>query len=218
MDVDRRRFLGGWGAAVTGVAAPFALTGYTFPADRARPVADPPDTGGHTDHADHADHERFMWLAIEQARGNPYYPFGAVIVRSRTGEVLAGGFNASADNPMLHGEVVAMNDYLARHGNEGWEESTLYTTGEPCSMCMSAMVWAGLPRVVWASSVEEIRRTGIGQISLSARQVAAAARSLYTPELLLGGVLADRTNRLFEEAERLREESTASATASPSGG
>lgn len=207
MDFGRRRFLGRWGAAATGVAAPFALTGYTVPAaDPVRHTADDLDTGTHT------GHERFMWLAVERARRNPSYPFGAVIVHSRSGEVLSSGVNASADNPMLHGEVVAMNDYLSRHGNEGWADATLYTTGEPCSMCMSAMVWADLRRVVWASSVEEIRRTGIGQISLSARRVAAAARSVYSPKLLLGGVLADHTNRLFEEAERLREEG---ATAVP---
>jgi hypothetical protein len=55
---------------------------------------------------------------------------------------------------------------------------------------MSAMAWAHVRRVV---------------IALSAREVAAAAWSFYTPELLLGGVLADRTNRLFREARQLRE-------------
>jgi tRNA(Arg) A34 adenosine deaminase TadA len=146
-----------------------------------------------------------MRLAIEQARKNPEWPFGAVIVDTRSGRVLGSGVNTGDDNPMFHGEVVAMNDYVRRNGNQGWADATLYTTGEPCSMCMSAMAWANLRRVVWASSIDEIRRTDIDQIDLTARQVAAAARSLYTPELLLGGVLADRTNALFEEARRLRD-------------
>jgi tRNA(adenine34) deaminase len=146
-----------------------------------------------------------MWLAIEQARRNPHWPFGAVIVHTRTGDVLGSGVNSGADSPLLHGEVVAMNDYVHRHGNQGWADTTLYTTGEPCSMCMSAMAWANLRRVVWGSSIDEIRRTDIIQIDLSAREVAACARSFYTPELLLGGVLADHTNRLFREAQRLRE-------------
>lgn len=157
-----------------------------------------------------------MRLAIEQARKNAYWPFGAVIVATRSGEVLGSGVNTGADNPMFHGEVVAMNDYVRRNGNQGWADTTLYTTGEPCSMCMSAMAWANLRRVVWASSIDEIRRTDISQIALTAREVAAAARSLYTPELLLGGVLAGRTNALFEEARRLREQLPAAPSANVS--
>ncbi|MPY58024.1 nucleoside deaminase [Streptomyces spongiae] len=157
-----------------------------------------------------------MWLAIEQARRNPQWPFGAVIVDHRTGEVLGSGVNTGADSPVLHGEVVAMNDYVHRQGNQGWADTTLYTTGEPCSMCMSAMAWANLRRVVWASSIDEIRRTEINQIALSAREVAASARSFYTPELLLGGVLSDHTNRLFEEAQRLRQNLPDAPPAKPS--
>ncbi|MFI9723083.1 nucleoside deaminase [Streptomyces sp. NPDC052396] len=187
MNFDRRQFLGGLaGTVVTGAAAPRTNT----------PAAPDPDPG--------TDHDRFMRMAMEQARSNPAYPFGAVIVDTRTGEVLASGVNATWHNPALHGEMAAMNDYVRRHGNHGWAGTTLYTTGEPCSMCMSAMVWADLRRVVWGSSIEEIRRTGIGQIALSAQEVAASARSVYTPDLLLGGVLADRTDRLFRDAQRLR--------------
>lgn len=204
MDSGRRRFLGRCGAVVMGAAAPFALPQQALPAGRARPdlVA---GASPATDVRTNTGHERFMWLAVEQARKNPQWPFGAVIVRTRTGEVLGRGVNTGADSPLLHGEVVAMNDYVRRNGNQGWSDTTLYTTGEPCSMCMSAMAWANLRRVVWASSIDEIRRTDIIQIDLTARDVAAAARSFYTPELLLGGVLAHHTNHLFEEARRLRD-------------
>lgn len=193
MDSGRRHFLGRCGAVVTGVAAPFALPRHTLQESHA-------GTRPHT----RTRHERFMWLAIEQARRNLRWPFGAVIVDNRTGEVLGSGVNTGADNPVLHGEVVAMNDYVHRQGNQGWADTILYTTGEPCSMCMSAMAWANLRRVVWGSSIDEIRRTEINQIALSAREVATSARSFYTPELLLGGVLSAHTNRLFQEAQRLR--------------
>ncbi|MFF5483497.1 nucleoside deaminase [Streptomyces sp. NPDC012935] len=189
MDSGRRQFLGRCGIVVAGAAGAFALPRRAVGVGHAHP-----DTR----------HERFMERAIEHARRNPEWPFGAVIVDNRTGEVLGSGVNSGADNPMLHGEVVAMNDYVHRHGNQGWSETTLYTTGEPCSMCMSAMAWANLRRIVWGSSIDEIRRTEISQIDLSAREVADSARSFYRPELLLGGVLADRTNRLFREAQLLR--------------
>ncbi|KUM96403.1 guanine deaminase [Streptomyces yokosukanensis] len=152
-----------------------------------------------------------MRLAVEQARRNPAFPFGAVIVAVRTGEILASGVNATEDSPVLHGEVAAMNDYVRRHGNHGWAGTTLYTTGEPCPMCVSAMAWADLRRVVWGSSIEEIRRTGIHQMALSAREAAACARSFYSPDMFLGGVLADCTDRLFQEARRLRRRGAGAA-------
>ncbi|UIX33297.1 nucleoside deaminase [Streptomyces sp. GQFP] len=214
MDSSRRRFLGRWGSAAAGAAAvPFALPRPEVPRSEV-PRSEVPESQVRTD--ERFTHERYMRLAIEQARKNAYWPFGAVIVGTRSGEVLGSGVNTGADNPMFHGEVVAMNDYVRRNGNQGWADTTLYTTGEPCSMCMSAMAWADLRRVVWASSIDEIRRTDISQIALTAREVAAAARSLYTPELLLGGVLANRTNALFEEAQRLREQLLAAPSANVS--
>ena len=203
MDAGRRQFLGRCGVVVAGAAAPLTLPRPALQESHARPLDSHTRSGSRTRSG--TQHERFMGLAIEQARRNPEWPFGAVIVDSRTGEVLGSGVNEGADSPLLHGEVVAMNDYVRRQGNQGWAGTTLYTTGEPCSMCMSALAWADVRRVVWASSIDEIRRTDIIQIALTARQVAAAAQSFYTPELLLGGVLSDRTNQLFREAQRLRQ-------------
>lgn len=146
------------------------------------------------------EHERCMRLAIAEARRNPAYPFGAVIVRPETGEVAARGVNDSRANPILHGEIACMNDYVKGHGNKDWGSMVLYTTGEPCSMCMSALVWAGIGGVVFASSIDGIRRAGINQIAITARQVAEA--SPFYKGLLLGGVLASETDRMFMERQR----------------
>jgi tRNA(Arg) A34 adenosine deaminase TadA len=145
-------------------------------------------------------HERNMRKAIEAARANPRYPFGAVIVRVETGEVVATGVNHSSENPILHGEIDCMNDYVRRHGNSGWSGMLLYTTGEPCSMCMSALVWSRIGGVVYASSIDGIRKAGIGQIGLTARQVLDA--SPFGGIFLLGGVLAAETDRMFLERQR----------------
>ncbi len=145
-------------------------------------------------------HERYMRLAIEEARKNPIWPFGAVIVRPETGEVMARGVNNSRANPTLHGEIACMNDYVQRHGNRGWAQLMLYTTGEPCSMCMSALVWAGIGGVVFASSIDIIRRAGIEQISIAARTV--IEQSPFYNGALLGGVLASETDRMFLDRKR----------------
>ena len=93
-----------------------------------------------------------------------------------------------------------MNDYVRLHGNSGWSDKVLYTTGEPCSMCMSALIWAGIGGVVFASSIDGIKRAGIDQIQITARAVVDAS-SFYSG-LLLGGVLAAETDRMFMERRK----------------
>jgi tRNA(adenine34) deaminase len=147
-------------------------------------------------------HEQFMRLAIDASTGNPSYPFGAVIVDHQTGEVLGRGVNRSTENPMFHGEVVAINDFVARHGGVGWDRATLYSTGEPCAMCCGALANAGIPRVVWASSIAAIRGSGIPQIDISAVEVAARTYEFYQPELFLGGILAAEMDNRFATRAR----------------
>lgn len=151
---------------------------------------------------DTATHEKYMRLAIEQAKGNPANPAGSVIIDHASGEVLGQGVNHNTVNPMYHGEVVAINDYISRHGNTGWDRVTLYTTGEPCAMCCGVLAWAGILRVVWASSVATLRNSGVSQIDISAVEAAARAYQVCTPELYLGGVLADETDKLWAARTR----------------
>jgi len=147
-------------------------------------------------------HEKFMKLAIREALKNPMYPFGAVIINKKSGKVLGRGVNTSSKNPTFHGEIVAINDYVAKNGNQGWKNTALYTTGEPCAMCMSAIAWTGIPQVIWASSIDTIRASGIGQIAISATEVATRAASIYKPEALIGGVLHEETDAIFARRRR----------------
>jgi tRNA(adenine34) deaminase len=139
-------------------------------------------------------------FAIAEARRNPAYPFGAVIVNAATGAIAARGVNNMRANPTLHGEIVAMNDYVASHGNQDWPAHILYTTGEPCPMCMSALVWARIGGVVFASSIDDIRRAGIDQIDIAAKSVVDA--SPFYHGMLLGGVLRAETDQLFMQRNR----------------
>ena len=145
-------------------------------------------------------HEQAMRLAIAEARGNPAFPFGAVIVRAADRQVMATGVNKGALNPTFHGEIVAINDYVARNGNRGWGEAILYTTGEPCPMCMSAMVWAGIGAVVLGTSIEQLHQFGINQILVPATTVIGAS-AFYHGEIL-GHVLQAETDALFRNRKR----------------
>src|SRR5712692_2314810 len=85
------------------------------------------------------DDERFMRIALDEARQGDF-PFGAVIVRD--GQVIARGRNLGRTNndPTAHGEMVAIRRCLADHGSAALQGGTLYTSGEPCAMCMGAIL------------------------------------------------------------------------------
>jgi tRNA(Arg) A34 adenosine deaminase TadA len=143
---------------------------------------------------DHADHMR---TAIQVGKGNPAAPFGAVLVDMSTCEVVAEGVNRSRDNPTWHGEIVALNAYAAS-GQRHWDRLRLFTTAEPCCMCQAAILWARIPEVVFGTSVATLRRLGWNQFDCTADEVVALAS--FTHCKIIGGVLADECDRLFEQA------------------
>ena len=99
-----------------------------------------------------ADDERFMRLAIEEAR-RADFPFGAVIVIN--GKVMVRGRNLGRTygDPTAHGEMVAIRRFLDQYPPVRLRGATLYTSGEPCAMCMGAILWCRIPRLVFAASV-----------------------------------------------------------------
>ena len=139
------------------------------------------------------DDERFMRIALDEAR-QADFPFGAVIVRD--GQVIARGRNLGRTNgdPTAHGEMIAIRRCLAEHGSAALRGSTLYTTGEPCAMCMGAILWCRVGRLVFAASVQQLATT-LDQIMISSADIAAKAP--FVPITITGGVLADEAMQLF---------------------
>ncbi len=137
--------------------------------------------------------ERFMRMALDEARQGDY-AFGCVITRD--GEVIARGHNLGKtnDDPTAHGEMVAIRRCLAEHGSVSLRGATLYTSGEPCVMCMGAIVWCGIGRLVFAASVPEIG-SRMNQIMITSAEV--AARVQWDPITITGGVFADEAMKLF---------------------
>jgi tRNA(adenine34) deaminase len=139
------------------------------------------------------DDERFMRIALEEAR-RADFPFGAVIVRD--GRLIARGRNLgrTKDDPTAHGEMVAIRRGLAAHGSKALRGATLYTTGEPCAMCMGAILWCHFGRLVFAASVEQLA-TRMDQIMISSAELASKAP--FAPISITGGVLANEAMALF---------------------
>jgi tRNA(Arg) A34 adenosine deaminase TadA len=115
----------------------------------------------------------FMQLAIDQAKEGDY-PFGAIIVRDA--KVLALGHNSSKSthDPTAHAEMMAIRAFLNGHEPEDFKQATIYSSGEPCPMCMGAIIWCGFKRLVYGASIDALA-TKIGQIDVSSRKIANAA-------------------------------------------
>lgn len=106
----------------------------------------------------------YMQVAVDEAlEGISRHdggPFGAVIVRD--GEIVGQGHNrVLADNdPTCHGEVSAIRNACARLGTYDLSGCELYTTGEPCPMCLFACLWANIDKVYYGCTIEDNARIG----------------------------------------------------------
>ena len=100
----------------------------------------------------------FMQQAIDLSMENVANgggPFGAVIVRD--GKVVATGVNrVTANNdPTAHAEVSAIRAACQKEGSFKLTGCTIYTSCEPCPMCLSAIYWAGLSRICFANTKQD---------------------------------------------------------------
>ena len=102
----------------------------------------------------------FMQMAIDLSINNVANgggPFGAVIVKDD--KVVATGVNrVTANNdPTAHAEVSAIRSACAKEQNFKLEGCTCYTSCEPCPMCLSALYWAGISRIVYGNTKEDAK-------------------------------------------------------------
>ncbi len=137
-----------------------------------------------------------MEMAIDAARNVPRRPFGAVIADPDSGELICRGWNRSDVNPIWHGEIDAMNRL---HEGPARDPSALilYSTAEPCVMCLGAILWSGINTIVFGTSVETLMRLGFKQFRVSANEL--IEKSFNTECQLIGGVLERECDRLFED-------------------
>lgn len=82
-------------------------------------------------------------------------PFGCVIVRD--GDIIGEGYNkvTSLNDPTAHAEVVAIRDACRRIGTYQLTGCDIYTSCEPCPMCLGAIYWARPQRVIYANTRED---------------------------------------------------------------
>jgi tRNA(adenine34) deaminase len=122
-------------------------------------------------------------------------PFGALVVNTKTGERLMRATNAvmRESDPSSHAEVRAVRLACKKLKSPRLTGYTLYSTCEPCPMCMANALWARLDRVVFGATIADANRHCL-QIQVPAKEVARRSDMNCVVE---GPVLRDLFNKLF---------------------
>lgn len=134
-------------------------------------------------------HKKFLRRAIALAMSNVESgnggPFGAVIVRNGEIVVEAGNSVFTAKDPTAHAEVNAIRAACQRLGVFRLDECILYSSCEPCPMCLAASYWAHLERIFYAATAEDAARAGFDDAFLY-RELAlpVSKRTLPAEEML----------------------------------
>ncbi len=108
--------------------------------------------------------DKYMQLAINEARegirAGHGGPFGSVVVKD--GQVVGRGHNrvVSNNDPTCHGEIQAIRTACAQLGTFDLSGCEIYTTGEPCHMCLCACMWANISKIYYGCTIVDNDRIG----------------------------------------------------------
>jgi tRNA(Arg) A34 adenosine deaminase TadA len=103
---------------------------------------------------------RAIALSLENVRTGAGGPFAAVVVKD--GEIIAEGANAvtTTNDPTAHAEVVAIREACRKLNSFDLQGCDIYTSCEPCPMCLGAIYWARPARVYFANSAADAAQAG----------------------------------------------------------
>ena len=140
-----------------------------------------------------------MRLAIEKTREGiaaGQSPFGSIIVKD--GEVVASTHNTvwRDTDPTAHAEINCLRRAAKALQTIDLKGCTLYSTCEPCPMCLSAIHWAKVDRVVFGATIDDAAEAGFCELHVAATSLAEMGRS---PLVVEGGLLREECSALFSE-------------------
>jgi guanine deaminase len=155
-----------------------------------------------------SNHEKFMRMAIELAENNVVQrqggPFGAVIVKD--GMVVARSANrvVPTNDPTAHAEVSAIRLACQELGSFSLEGCVIYTSCEPCPMCLGAIYWARIDHIYYANTKADAAAIGFDdQFIYDELDLPMANRKLPIIQLLRDEAL--QAFKLWETSEKRTE-------------
>jgi guanine deaminase len=139
----------------------------------------------------------FMGLAIRKAEEGiaaGQSPFGAVIVRGDRLVVAAHNTVWRDGDPTAHAEVNAIRQAARSLGTIDLSGGTIYSTCEPCPMCLGAIHWAKLKRLVYGATIEDAATAGFSELRIRAQRLAEMGGSSLH---IVSGCLPAQCRSLF---------------------
>jgi tRNA(Arg) A34 adenosine deaminase TadA len=138
----------------------------------------------------------YMQKAIQIAEQNST-PFGACLVNLKGQELLAANHVSSTKDSTQHAEIVALQK-MAQDKSFSRKGLSIYSTGEPCPMCASALVWAGVQEIYWGLSIAELAQFG-NQINVSSNRIFEAS---WLPIKSQGNILKSTCLTLIQSLKK----------------
>ena len=140
------------------------------------------------------NHEDFMKIAIEEAKKGDH-PFGAVLIKDN--QVVSQGHNTVVkdSDPSAHAEINTIRKFTTKVNNPSLEGYVLYSSGEPCPMCIGACIWAGISEIVFAVSIQDLIQAQVPQINLPCEDVIAKGTKNI---IVTKGILREECLQLFK--------------------
>ena len=124
-------------------------------------------------------------------------PFGSVIVKN--GEIIAKGHNMVLKNndPTMHGEIVAIKNACKKLNTYDLSGCDIYTTAEPCPMCLGAILWANIDRIYYGCNIVDTEKIGFRDL--------AFYEKMENPKELMTEVSREECIKLFEKYNNLTD-------------
>jgi tRNA(Arg) A34 adenosine deaminase TadA len=147
--------------------------------------------------------EQMMQLAIDKVREGiqtGQSPFGTVIAKDGKAVAISHNTVWRDTDPTAHAEVNALRAAAKTLKTISLEGCTLYTTCEPCPMCLSAIHWAKVDKVVYGATIADAESAGFSELNISAESMVEQGGS---PLKVVKGCLTKECASLFGEWKKL---------------
>jgi guanine deaminase len=148
----------------------------------------------------------FMKAAYDEAaknlETNDGGPFGAVIIKDGEIVVAARNMVVATNDPTMHAEIAAIRAATAKLGRFHLEDCEIYSTCEPCPMCMGAIMWARIPTVYYGADRKDAEGAGFADNEMYEYFEGTAARKKVTVSVLDSYECAELFERWNKKADR----------------
>ncbi|MEW2402343.1 nucleoside deaminase [Streptomyces sp. NPDC046862] len=136
---------------------------------------------------DHAFLSQAISLSRHALEDEGKTPFGALVVID--GEVIATGTSSVVElrDPTAHAEVMALRNAGAKLGRHLMEDTVMYSSSEPCPMCLVACYWARVPRLVYAATSRDVAVNGFEDLQFYRQLALPNAERTLLAETSVGG-------------------------------